>query len=272
MKTLFQFMKVGLVCFTAGFPCMRLFEHQQLYIPDRQELTTPQAYQLPYEEIFFMTEDGKKLHGWWIPSANSKAPILLLCHGQGGNISDRLPKALTWHRLGASVFLFDYRGYGKSEGRPSEKGLYLDGHAAYHWASHRFPKSRVFLYGASLGGGVATELAVNHPEATGLILENAFTSIEGMAQHRYANLPVKWLLSNRFDNKEKISQIKIPVMIFHSRSDEVIPYQMGQELYEAAPIPKYFVRLSGPHDEAYSRSGVSYTTPLRRFLEDPESL
>ena len=269
MKPFLQPIAIAILFLATSMPVVRSFEFHQLYLPHPQELTTPKAYHWPYEDIWLTTSDGKPLHGWWIPSTDTRAPVMLMCHGQGGNISDRLPKVALWRKLGASVFLIDYRGYGRSGGSPSEEGLYKDGDAAYLWVQKRFQEQRIFIYGTSLGGGVATEMAVRHPTATGLILEDTFTSIEDMARYRYAKLPVDWLVSESFDNQEKIPKITMPVMIFHSKDDEKVPFEMGRALYDAAPKPKYFVQLSGPHDAAYSICSAVYTAALSRFLQNP---
>jgi fermentation-respiration switch protein FrsA (DUF1100 family) len=267
MRYVLQPAKTAFVCLIATIPMIRAFEHHQLYRPNHQQLGTPQAYHLAYEDIWFESGDGAKLHGWWIPSNHVRAPILLLCHGQGGNISDRLNKVVRWHRLGASVFLFDYRGYGRSSGNPSEKGLYQDVEAAYDMIHRREPKARLFIYGASLGGGVATELAVHEHDA-GLILEDTFTSIQDMARHRYPRLPLDWLVSERYDNLSKIDHIDSPILIFHSIDDEVVPYEMGRRLYEKALTPKRFVTLRGSHDAAFAVSAPAYDAALTKFLSE----
>jgi len=266
MRLLLRSIHTLFLCLATGFTLVRSFEHHQIYLPDHQQRSTPQAYHLAYEDVWFRTRDGVKLHGWWIPSDHDHAPIMLLCHGQGGNISDRLNKVLRWHRLGATVFLFDYRGYGRSSGNPNERGLYRDAKAAYRYVRQRAPASPLFIYGTSLGGGVATDLAL-HRYVTGLILEDTFTSIEDMARYRFPKLPVDWLVSERFDNLSKISRIAVPVLFYHSIDDEVVPYAMGRRLYEHAHSPKRFITLRGSHDSAYSVSGDAYDAALVQFLQ-----
>ena len=249
----------------ASYIVVRSVEQHELYLPDRDVISTPRDAHLPYEEVLFTTHDGRKLHGWWVPANQKTAPVLLVCHGQGGNIGDRLNKIKLWHRLGLSTFIFDYRGYGDSVGDPSEVGLYADGDAAFDWVNRRVRETPIYIYGTSLGGGVATEIALRHP-AAGLILEDTFTSIEDMAKFRFLRLPLGWLISNRFENRSKIARITIPVLIFHSKTDEVVPFEMGLALYEAANMPKTFIRLYGPHDGAYSISSSEYNKSLLRFV------
>src|SRR5262249_44458559 len=152
--------------------------------------------------------------------------------------------------LGAHVLLFDYRGYGRSNGDPSMHGLYRDAETAYDWLHERLPSQRIFIYGESLGGGVAAKLALLRP-AAGLIFEDTFTSIPDMAAYRYPSLPLEPFVHERYNNLSKIARIHVPVLIFHSKNDEVIPYKMGLALYMAANEPKHLVSLAGSHESAY---------------------
>ena len=177
-------------------------------------------------------------------------------------------KADIFHRLGLSVLLFDYRGYGKSEGSPSEAGTYRDAEAAYQYLTQtkKFPPENIILYGESLGNGVALETALRHPPR-GLILDSAFTSIADMSHEIFPWLPARLLLATRYDNLAKIPGIRRPVLILHSRDDGVVPFEMGRRLFEAAPQPKEFFAMKGSHNEGYMDVGDAYPDAIRAFLE-----
>jgi hypothetical protein len=191
---------------------------------------------------------------------------VLFCHGNGGNISHRLDKAARLRRTGVSLLFFDYRGYGLSEGAPSEQGTYQDAEAAYQWLLQRGAKGVVF-YGESLGCAVATEMARRHPEARGLILESPFTSTVAMAQLIFPRLPVSWILRYRYDNLAKIPGLRMPLLILHSPQDEIVPFAMGKRLFAAAPEPKRFVEMAGGHNDGYIDFGERYAAEVKRFLD-----
>lgn len=245
---------------------LKVFEERNLYYPEKAFEHSPADYHLPFEEVTLETEDQKKIHGWFI-GAEAPTATLLYCHGNGGNISHRLEKARFFYRLGYSTFLFDYRGYGKSEGKPSEKGTYKDGEAAYRYLTEtrKIPADQIVFYGESLGGGIAVELARQRP-GKALILENAFTSTVKMAELYFPWLPARWVVRHRYDNLSKMPEIKIPVLIMHTREDEIIPFSMGQVLYQAVPGPKMFLELSGDHNGAYLIAGDTYTKGIQEFL------
>jgi fermentation-respiration switch protein FrsA (DUF1100 family) len=206
----------------------------------------------------------------------------LFCHGNAGNISHRLDKLEKFHALGANVLIFDYRGYGQSDGHPSELGTYQDADSAYQWLVKREALSvendagnplhasrstpRVVFYGESLGCAVAVEMAVRHPGA-GLILESPFTSTVAMAKRIFPWLPVKWIVRYRYDNLSKIPKIKMPVLILHSPQDEIVPFAMGRQLFNAAPPPKQFLELTGDHNDGYADSGDIYLRGIAAFLK-----
>lgn len=247
---------------------LRQFEHNNLYYPDRDIVIYPQAFGLPYEEIYFKSSDGVNLHGWLIPSEEEDAITILFIHGNGGNIGDRVQKAAVFHRLGCRVFLFDYRGYGKSEGRPSEAGTYADAQAAYEFLtqSKNIPSERIVFYGESLGGGVAVHVAQGK-NARGLILESTFTSIVDMSTRLFPWIPAHLAVKNKYESIRKIADIKMPILIMHSPQDELVPFDMGQSLYQAATAPKSFVELKGSHNECFLESGETYAAAIKDFLK-----
>lgn len=246
---------------------MRRFEHASLFKPTRNVIMDPSAAGLEFQEIEFVAEDDVPLTGWWLPHENARGTILY-CHGNAYNIGDRIPLLETLHRLECSVFIFDYRGYGKSGGHPTEKGLYRDARAAYEVVRAKYADTDeppVVIFGCSLGGAVAVQLAMEKP-AKGLIIEGTFSSVRAMAEYQYPMLPLKWFIRSKFKTAEKISHITIPKLIAHSRADEVIPYSMGQEIYQAAADPKQFHEIQGLHSENAWETTPGYLEELKRFI------
>ncbi len=245
-------------------------EHRLLYRRSTTFRALPEDEGLTAEEISFCTEDGATLHGWWFAHPEAKG-ILLVCHGNAGNISDRLwiPKDLT--DVPVHVFLFDYRGYGKSRGLPHEKGTGRDVQAAYQVCVQKWngPEAEppVVLYGRSLGGAVALQ-AVETCPVRALILESTFTSVLEMGQRFYPWLLPNLFCMNRYRSDLRIAKTNMPVLVAHSPDDEVVPYDMGEALYRLAPHPWGFFRLSGLHDEAGWQTSREYANGLRRLIAE----
>ena len=209
-----------LVCAGCMALLLRLFESRLIFFPSKELIATPAESGLPYEDVFFEASDGVTLHGWFMPAEKSRGTVVL-CHGNAGNISLRMEKAIFFNRLGLNVFMFDYRGYGRSLGRPSEEGVYQDAEAAYSYLISRgIPAEGIIGYGESLGGAVIIDLASKKPLGA-LILENTFTNAREMAALHYPFLPSQ-ILKSRFDSKQKIAAINAPKKIFHSRNDEIV--------------------------------------------------
>jgi len=225
---------------------------------------TPEDVGLKYEDVYVKTEDGLKIHGWFIPSNASKATILL-SHGNGGNISHRIEKILILNALGIDVLIFDYRGYGMSEGSPSEEGLYKDAEAVYKYLveEKKVSPDSIIGYGESLGGAVIIDLALRH-EMGGIIIEDSFTSVRDMAKKYFPFIP-SILLKTSFDSLSRINDIKIPKLLLHSISDEIVPFEQGRMLYENASEPKWFVQLQGGHNDAFLVSKEVYTSGIVEF-------
>ncbi|GIV59615.1 alpha/beta hydrolase [Rhodocaloribacter litoris] len=242
------------------------FQHRLLFLPSPDLGPTPAAHGLAYEDVTLETEDGERLHGWWIPAEHPRATLLLF-HGNAGNISGRLPLISVWHGLGLNVFVFDYRGYGRSTGTPSEEGLYRDAAAAWHYltATRGLAPEEVLLLGRSLGGGPATWLAERAGPGA-LILESTFTSVPDVAARHYPFLPVRWLARHRFDNLDRIRRIRVPVLVIHSPEDEIVPYAHGRALFDAAAGPKTFLEIAGRHNDGFAVSAPRYTEGVRAFL------
>lgn len=229
----------------------------------------PRASGLPLEDVWLDTPDGLRLFGWFVPApASGTSPVLLWCHGNAGNIIDRLPNLVALHRIGLSVFLFDYRGYGKSTGQPTEAGLYMDALTAYaHLVeSRRTPAARLVVFGRSLGAAVAGTVASRKP-AAGLILESPFPSVSAVARDYSFGLPADWLLTARFDLSERLPEITIPTLVIHGDRDEVIPIELGRRVYEAVRAPKSFYEVRGAgHNDLYLVGGRAYFHRLREFV------
>lgn len=217
-----------------------------------------------YEDAFFNTSDGVQLNGWYFPGGSNH--VILVCHGNAGNLSHRLPLIDTLLKAGASVFAFDYRGYGRSAGRPSEKGTYLDAQAACQWLRDRgFQDTNIIALGESLGGGVVCELATRKPLG-GIILQSTFTSVPDVACEMVPWLPMRLLLTTHFNNREKLKRITIPVLILHGRQDTIIPFHHGEKNFAAANPPKFFAELDGDHNDAMLVSQEKYQLAVTDFL------
>lgn len=224
---------------------------------------------LPLQDVWFQAEDGTRLFGWFLESSDTPA-VLLWCHGNAGNIINRLDNLVELYRLGLSVFLFDYRGYGRSQGKPTEEGLYQDGRAAYEYLTRtrRIAPERLLVFGRSLGAAVATEVAACCRIA-GVILESAFPSVEALARYYYFGLPAHWLLRARFNLLERLRQIKAPILIIHGDQDTIVPIQLGEQVFQAAPEPKSFYVVRGAdHNNLYGVGGKLYFQRLRQFANE----
>jgi len=227
---------------------------------------TPADAGLAYDEVRFRAADGPELHGWYVPAEGARATVLFM-HGNAGDIRHRLDTLAFFHRLGLSVFIFDYRGYGESEGRTTEAGTYADAQAAWRYLVEErgAPPERIVLFGRSLGAAVAAWLAAREGPAA-LIIESAFTSAPELAAKYYWYLPVHWLARFHYDTRAALGRVGCPVLVLHSREDEIIPFAHGQALYAAAAGPKQFVELRGGHNEAFFVSQAVYAAALGEFL------
>jgi fermentation-respiration switch protein FrsA (DUF1100 family) len=235
-------------------------------MPGRNLISTPEDIGLTYQNAEFVTEDNIKLHGWFIPNNNAKGTLLYF-HGNAGNISHRLDSIAIFHQLGLNVFIIDYRGYGQSEGKITEKGTYRDAEAAWNYLNHTrgINGKEIIIFGRSLGGSIAGWLASKHTPAA-LIIESGFTSVPSMAQRLYPFLPVRWLTHFKYDTRRYVKDVSCPVMVAHSKNDEIIPYEEGLEIFQAAPEPKQFLAMQGGHNDGFIVSGRSYIEGLKSFI------
>ncbi len=250
-------------------PMFRWFEHHQVYHPYRTMEATGGELGRPFEDVWFAAADGVRLNGWFYaaaPDSPRRDYVILLCHGNAGNISHRLAHARLLLDTGCSLFLFDYRGYGRSEGRPSETGTYQDAEAAGDWLEQRgLPRGRILLVGESLGGGVASEIAHRKPVG-GLVLLSSFTSVPDLGADLFPWLPVRWLSRIRYDTRSKLPEIRVPVLILHSRADRLVGFHHAEANLAAANPPKELVELEGDHNDFLEVSEGTYREALGRFL------
>ncbi len=238
-----------------------------LYLPTPGLDATPDDIGLPYEEVRLRTGDGVRIAAWWIPPPPGGRGTVLFFHGNAGNISHRLHSLRTFHELGVGVLIVSYRGYGPSEGRPSERGTYRDARAAWeHLVAERgIPPSEIVLFGRSLGGAVATNLAAD-VTAGGLIVESTFTSVPDLASELFPWVPARLIARLRYDARQRMKEVESPVLVIHSRNDEIIPFRHGKALYAAAGRPKRFLEIRGSHNEGFVVSDREYRRGLAEFF------
>lgn len=255
-----------IICSLAVFFVMvRYLEKISVFFPHREIVMHPTDIGLSYEDIYFSTEDSVLLHGWFLKNPDAQKTLLFF-HGNAGNISHRLGKISLFYPLGFNIFIIDYRGYGKSEGTPSEQGIYADARAAYDYLLTRrdIDQNNIIAYGASLGGVVAIDLAMHRPLA-GLIINSCFSTAADMAKHIYPFIP-SFLIRTQMDSVSKVSQIDIPKLFFHSPEDDIVPFSLGKRLFDAAAHPKEFVKTKGDHNAGYEVSAHIITRAINQFF------
>ncbi len=228
-----------------------LMQPKLMYRPTKDILYTPDELGLKFDDVAIETQDGLKISAWYIPAKNAKFTVLL-CHGNGGNLMHRLDYINLFHSLGLNCLIFDYRGYGKSHGKPDEQGTYKDAAAAYKWLidNKKVQPRNIIIYGQSLGGSIAAKLA-SDVQAGSLVLESSFTSFLDMAKQFYWHMPVKFFVRYSYNTFEYLTKITCPVLVIHSKDDEVVPFEFGQKIYETANEPKEFAEISGSHNDCF---------------------
>ena len=252
-----------------------LAQPRLVFFPSRELATLPTPYGLEYEDIQLRTQDGVELHGWFLPAPTALATLLFF-HGNAGNISHRLESIQLFHDIGLDVMIIDYRGYGQSTGHASEQGTYLDADAAWTYLVEQrgVDPMQIIVFGRSLGAAVASWIAIKHQPAA-LILESTFTSIPDIAAHYYPLLPVRWLARIRYDNRSRLAKVQCPVLVIHSKDDEIIPYAHAKQLFEMATSPKQLLEIAGDHNRGFLMSRLQYSQGIRAFitgaLETPRS-
>ncbi|MDA0733111.1 MAG: alpha/beta hydrolase [Chloroflexi bacterium] len=246
-------------------------ERMFIFFPTREVFYTPKMVGVAYEDVYFRTYAGQRLHGWYVPGTGDTDVTWLWFHGNGGNIGHRVEEIAQIHRrLGVNLFIFDYRGYGKSQGGPSEKATYRDARAALEYLNSRpdFAQERLVYFGRSLGAAVSVELAIEHPPM-GMILVSPFASLSDMAKIAYPQIQfASWLAGKRYDSLARINQVVVPSIIIHGEQDEIVPVSQGRKLYQAANHPKQFLGLpAAGHNDTNTAGGGLYWDTLAEFLK-----
>ena len=256
---------IVLVVFIFGY--VKYLEMKGIYYPMKEMQFTPNDVGLQYEDIYFSTEDGLRLNAWFIPQKNSRG-IILFSHGNAGNISHRLEKLILLSKMQFDLFIFDYRGYGRSSGRPSEGGIYLDTEAAFSYLvdQRNAEPTEIILYGESLGTAAIIHLAAKKIVGA-LIIEGGFSKGKDMAKRVYPFLP-EFFFFNSYNSLERIKNINAPKLFIHSKEDEVVPMRLAQKLYSVAKSPKRFAELSGGHNTAFLDSQADYLAAIKSFIDE----
>ena len=271
MRTLFVFIALALVMYI-GFSLMLYLLQNRLvflpHMPGRELDATPAAAGLDYEDATIDTADGERLHGWYVPAQGARGTVLFF-HGNAGNISHRLESLQIFNRLGLSVLIVDYRGYGRSSGTPGEEGTYRDAEAAWKYlvSTRGIPPGRIVIFGRSLGGAVGAWLA-SQPDVrpAGVVIESCFSSGLDMGRRLYPVLPVRLITRIGYPVTDYVQAIDAPLMVVHSRDDEIIPFDMGRAIFDAAREPKTFLEIGGDHNAGFWISRERYVPTLDTFL------
>lgn len=238
-----------------------------IFFPIKDLHEAPSTWGMDFENLSIVTEDDVRLHAWFVPQRDSDKTLLFF-HGNAGNISHRGDSIKIFHDLGLNVLIFDYRGYGQSEGKPTEAGLYKDARAAWNYLTQTrgISNQQIVLFGRSLGGVVAAKLATE-VDAGAIILESTFSSARDMAQELFPILSYVIPLRFNFDSAQFIQEVDSPVLVIHSTEDEIIPYAQGRKIFEAANQPKQLLEISGDHNSGFLTSQPRYGKELKQFLE-----
>lgn len=244
---------------------MYIRQPSMIFFPSKTLLENPENWDMKYENVFLVTKDGVRINGWFIP-ANTSDKALLFFHGNGGNISHRRESIEVFNRLGLNVFIIDYRGYGISEGKPDEKGLYLDAQAAWNYLIEKgFGKNNIIIFGRSLGGAIATNLA-SKVKPGALIIESTFSSARDMGRSIFPALSRVLIFRYEFNTEVLIKKINCPLLVVHSRDDEVIPFMLGKKVFDVANKPKSFFHIKGDHNSGFLMSQPGYEKKLSEFI------
>jgi len=264
--TLILIFFIGII-FGFFFVYIKYIQSQSVFFPSRGIEVTPERIGLSFSDVYIKTSDDLRIHGWFIPYSDSRYTLLFL-HGNGGNISHRLEKLLSLHNIGINILIIDYRGYGKSESRPSEQGMYKDTLAAYFYLVKNLgiEGKNIILYGESLGGAAAVDLS-SKKEVAGMILEGVFSSGKDIGKEIYSFIP-KFMFPNVFNSSEKINKASCPKLFIHSKNDEIVPCGLGKKLYEASREPKLFVEILGGHNTSFIDSKKEYLDSIAEFIKN----
>ena len=270
MRTLVSILTIAISVYLVLALMLYLFQGRMVFLsnfPDRALGASPSEISLNYEDVSLTTSDNERLHGWYIPAVDSRG-VLLFFHGNAGNISHRLDSLRIFHELGLDTLIIDYRGYGQSTGKASEQGTYLDAQAAWDYLinSRGIPAEQIIVFGRSLGGAVGAWLGVQHTPAA-VIIESSFTSGVDMARRLYPFLPVRLITRLQYPVADYAGRLNCPVLVVHSRHDEIIPFSMGQAIYAAVQQQKRFLELRGDHNNGFLISQEDYIVGLKDFTQ-----
>jgi len=275
MRALFILVTLLVVLYVALGLVLYLLQGSMVFLanlPGRALDASPRDIGLEYEDMHIDTADGERLHGWYVPAVEARG-VVLFFHGNAGNISHRLESILIFNRLGLDVLIIDYRGYGQSSGRPSEQGTYRDARAAWEYlvgVRQKLP-AEIVVFGRSLGGAVGAWLVAGLPadqQPAAVIIESSFSSGADMARRLYPVYPASLLTRLKYPVVEYAARLQCPLLVVHSRDDEIIPFAMGQAIYTAAPQPKEFLELRGDHNSGFWISRDAYAAGLGRFFAE----
>ncbi len=262
MTYILSILAIGLI---ALFILVRYLEAKSVFYPSKQMNMNPSFFQLQWEDAWMTTSDQVKIHGWFVKNPNAST-IILYSHGNAGNISDRLMKLKFFHDLGFAVLVYDYRGFGQSLGKPTEQGIYRDAQAAFDWIKQQptLVDKKIVAYGTSLGGIVAIDLATQRP-VDALVVDSSITSGKDMAKRLYPFIP-SFFMAIKFDSISKIKSITVPKLIVHSPDDKLVPYSMGQALFNTAVEPTAFIDVHGGHNDAQMTNDPHAVEQFLTFL------
>jgi fermentation-respiration switch protein FrsA (DUF1100 family) len=270
MRTLLSLLSIAASIYVLLALALYLLQGKMVFLsdlPGRALTASPGDIGLEYEDVSLATRDDERLHGWYVPATNRRG-VVLFFHGNAGNISHRLDSIEIFHQLGLDTLIIDYRGYGQSTGRTNEQGTYLDALAAWKYLvdERGVPADRIVVFGRSLGGAVGAWLGSQHTPAA-VIIESSFSSGVDMARRLYPFLPVRLITRLRYPVVEYASRLECPVLVVHSRNDEIIPFEMGQSIYAAVKQRKSFIELRGDHNSGFFISRHDYLAGLDGFIE-----
>ena len=260
-------------CYCAILVAMFMWQGKLVFVPSTAHVSDPSQLGLSFDDVWLTASDGVRTHAWYVPASTTTARTVLFLHGNAGNISHRSETLRLYHGLGLNVLMSDYRGYGRSEGKPSERGTELDALAAWQYLREQrgTAASAILIHGRSLGGAIALALVEQIAESDNpigaLIVESSFTSLPDVGAVAYPWIPVRWLARIYYPNQARIARVRAPLLIAHATADEVIPFHHGQRLHAAAPAGAQFLSLSGGHNDGFLATGTAYAQALRAFID-----
>jgi fermentation-respiration switch protein FrsA (DUF1100 family) len=271
-STLWSVIQIGLLVYLGLLALVYFKQDALVFQPtiDRGFQATPASIGLGFDPLALTTPDGETLDGWHVPAGRGKPArgLVIIFHGNAGNISHRLDYLRMFHDLGFASLIIDYRGYGRSSGRASEEGSYIDADTAWQHATQAlgYPAKHIVVFGESLGGAVATQLAATRQPAA-LVLASTFTSVPDLGAEIYPWLPIRLLARIRYDSRDRLSQVNSPVLVIHSLQDDIIPFAHGERLFAVARAPKRFMEIEGGHNEGFVFGREIWVHQLSEFLE-----